>query len=340
MKRLSYILSLLFLALCWHSSFAQKQSEKLSTIVELLKYGKNGDAYVVQGEIMQIRNTSHININDGTYNLDVYLKEELQNLGLRPGDAIVVKGIVQSQFLRGNILAATAIQRIDALLPRKTQVTERKPAGQPDKISSDPNAVTPILDVLQFAAHDQFVNVAGNIERFVQPGKLLLLQDQTGKIAVQLQPGHAQLNLKANDPLKLRARVLVSQTGGKTLFAVFIDGQEALDPGAFPEPPLPKVTAPPPAPKKEKPSDVIVTKPIFISGPGPTSEKPAVEKKAPAAQPKAASKPAPAEQKTPPPAKPQKDPESRLALIKRLHEKGLITQEEYDSKRMEILSEL
>jgi len=310
--------------------------ERLATIVDVLKFGRPGQQFIVQGEIKAVASAQKIRIHDGTFHIDVYLNENLQRLGLRPGDFILVEGIVHSVFLQSNVLIATAIQRIDKLVSQETRIKKTVPT-YPERISSDPDAVTRIRDINWYAADGQFVNVIGKVRQEIHPNTLYILQDESGEIAVELPPGYDELKLYEGDRLRIRARVeLDDRTAAKKLLAVFIDSINDLPATVTPKIHIePDEEATKPAQSSSQPKQVVVTKPVFISGPDKSDAQSTSPKRTETAA--TVSKPAAAKA---PATSPRKSPEERLVQLKRLYERGLITEAEYQAKRAEIISQL
>ena len=318
---------------------------KLSTILEVIKNGQTGQVFLIQGKITAIDKNSKITLDDGTYKIKVYLQKDVPELGLRLNDTILVEGTARSVFLQGNVLIATTIQKIDQLLSVGTKL-RKKMQVFPQRISSDPNTVTPIREVHWYAADGQFVTIKANVIEVIESNRRYKVQDATGEILLHIPKSYDGLKLKENSKLVLRAQVTIDEIAEtKELFALFIDAVDGLPTVVTPNIHIEtEATHSMPEPARHAlKNNTVVTKPVVIGNqtqkmdaektntqPDNTAETKTQAKLEQQAQTDTSSS-ADSEELT---------PEQRLRRLKKLHTKQLITEEEYQTKRREIIDAL
>ena len=318
---------------------------KLSTILEVIKNGQTGQVFLIQGKITAIDKNSRIILDDGTYQIGVYLSKDLPELGMRPNDMLLVEGIARSVFLQGNVLVATTIQKIDQLLPMDTKI-QKKMQVFPQRISSDPNTVTPIREVNWYAADGQFVTIKADVLEVIETDRRYKVQDATGAIILHIPESYDELKLKENSKLVLRARVAIDEAAEtKELFALFIDAVDG----------LPTVVTPNIHIKNEgfdisaessKPvvnNETVVTKPVIIGNETIiTDPQKTNTQQGDAAETKAKANSEKQAQTAPSAAAATEELtlEQRLRRLKKLRTKQLITEAEYQTKRQEIIDAL
>lgn len=324
---LSYVLVLLPLSL------SAAGERNIATVVDVLKAGRQNTPVLVQGNVEGQIGNSRISINDGTFKINVILTPELQQMGIRKYDILLIEGYVQARFLQANEIVATAVQKLDRFLPVNNHAPKNSRSQKRTRprttVRTQPQNEGPlnIAKIHQNLAAGKFVTVEGTIERFIE-GDFLVLADSSAKIGLVMQNEHQLLKLKPNERISVRAKVTATENGSKGLSAVFIE--------RVPLPtPAPVVTAPSSATLTTTPPPATKTTPVTQTQPKPKTPAPQVAA-AQATPPKATAPQKP----KPPAATTERSFEERFALIKKLHDQGIITREEYDTKRKQLLSEL
>lgn len=283
-------------------------------IADVLRDGQTGMQLAVQGtvEVVQEDNAA-FRISDESFSIDVAFHPQLPRVSLRKGDKVLIIGVVREVFLKPNFLVAMDVKLLRSFLPYASDnpLKAEPEAAATKDYTANPNAVLPIDEVKSEVPEGMFVNIQGTVTRFVKDD-IFLLEDSTGSIPIRNdQKLHQILNVEPNDPIKIRGAVTESEGGGRFLKAIYIEHLSRKKS---------HLIQPPPEGMKAAQGEAK------RAAAAARDEAPATTANAP--QP-AAEAPAEAD-----------SVEARLAKLKQLYDRGLITEEKYHDKMDEILSEL